>query len=227
MTEGLFWSSYDEMLQLLRHKKLLKDDNTHRWQPYSDECKEYSKGTDYKEIYQKMVDLRDYDILLYDDSMLQMCLTNGESRLVYIQNPLYFITFETYLAENHIEYDPQFAESYRDMFYEDYQQALEGMKLNSGAVYMRYDVDARGRNGNENIHAYTHLHVGLNNSIRIPVGLHLTPYAFLMFVLRHVYYDLWVDMVRKGEVKFDHKNNCEVLPKDVWTDEERKDLFIM
>lgn len=96
MTEGLFWSTYDESLSFLKHHKLIKDDNTHRQNPYSEECKEYSKGTDYKEIYQKMVDSRDYDILLFDDSIFQMSFTNGESRMMYIQNPLYFITFESF-----------------------------------------------------------------------------------------------------------------------------------
>lgn len=226
MTEGLFWSSFKECLSFLNQKNLLKEENMHKWNPYSEECKEYSKGTDYIELYQKMVDHRDYDILLFDDSMLQMSLSNGESRFVYIQNPLFFITFENYLIENGIEYSSEFADCYHEAFYDEYQQALEGMKVNSGAVYLRYDVDVRGRNGNENIHSYTHLHVGLNNSIRIPVAKHLTPYTFTMFVLRNVYYDKWVDLVRKGEVTFGYKQQSPELPNELWSDEEKKELYI-
>lgn len=227
MTEGLFWKSFDEALIFLNQKELLKEDNIHRWNPYSEECTEYSRGTDYKVIYQKMADNRDYDILLFDDSMLQMSLTNGESRLLYIQNPLCFISFEDYLIENGIEYKSEWADWFHESFYEDYQQALEGMKLNSGAVYLRYDVDSRGRKDNENIHAYTHLHVGLNNSIRIPVGKHLTPYTFVMFVLRNVYYDKWVDLVRNGEISFGYKRHCTELPGDAWTEDEKKELYII
>lgn len=227
MTEGLFWDSFNESLIFLNQKHLLKEENAHKWNPYSDECKEYSKGTDYKEIYQKMVDNRDYDILLFDDSMLQMSFTNGESRLVYIQNPLYYITFESYLIENGIDFNPELADWYHEAFFDDYQQALEGMKVNSGAVYLRYDVDARGRKDNENIHAYTHLHVGLNNSIRIPVGKHLTPYTFTMFVLRNVYYDKWVDLVRNGEIVFGYKQQSTDLPNDLWTENEVKELYIV
>ncbi len=227
MTEGVFWNSFNESLTFLNQKNLLKEDNIHKWNPYSEECKEYSKGTDYREIYQKMVDHRDYDILLFDDSMFQMSLTNGESRLVYIQNPLYFISFENYLIECGIKYDAELADWYHDAFYDDYQQALEGMNVNSGAVYLRYDVDARGRKGNENIHSYTHLHVGLNNSIRIPVGKHLTPYTFTMFVLRNVYYDKWVELVRNGEITFGYKQHSSELPKELWTDEEKKELYLL
>lgn len=227
MTEGLFWSCYDDVLIFLRRHNLIKEDNTHRGIPYSVECKEYSRGSDYKEIYQNMVDHRDYDILMFDDSMLQMSLTNGESRLLFIQNPQYFITFENYLVENGIEYTPEIEKVYKDVFFDDYQQTLEGMKLNSGAVYMRYDVDARDRKDNENIHAYTHLHIGLNNSIRIPVGKHLTPYTFTIFVLRHVYYDTWVKMVRKGHITFDYKNHNEDLPEELWTENEKRDMYMV
>lgn len=146
--------------------------------------------------------------------------------MVYIQNPLNFITFENYLIENGIEYNAEFADWYHEAFYDDYQQALESMKVNSGAVYLRYDVDARGRSGNENIHSYTHLHVGLNNNIRIPVGKHLTPYTFTMFVLRNVYYDKWVDLVRTGEMTFGYKQQSTELPNALWTNEEKKELYL-
>ena len=100
------------------------------------------------------------------------------------------------------------------------------MRINSGATYMRYDVDSRGRQGNENIHAFTHLHIGLNNNIRIPIGLHLTPLAFVVFVIRHVYYDDWANAIRQGTVNLDYKRYCESLPEDVWTESERTQLFI-
>lgn len=117
MTDGLFWSSYDETVSFLNQKNLLKEVNSHKWNPYSEECKEYSRGNDYIDIYQKMVDHRDYDILLFDDSMFQMSFTEGESRLLFIQNPLYFMTFEAFLLENGIEYNPQKQDAYRDAFF--------------------------------------------------------------------------------------------------------------
>ena len=87
-------------------------------------------------------------------------------------------------------------------------------------------MDQRGRKNNENIHAYSHLHIGLNNEIRIPVGIQITPLAFTMFVVRHVYYDIWVYAVSNSKVDMNHKLKCEELPSDLWTDAEKKMLFL-
>lgn len=227
MNEGTFWSSYTDSVRFLKKLDLLKEENSHKRVPYTQGCAEYSRGKDYKELYQSLADNRDYDVLLKDDSMLQMSINGGESRLMFIQNPLLHVTFESYIEE--IGWDKEYlsVEQLHEAFDDDYSQVLEGMKLNSGAVYFRYDVDARGRKGNENIHAYTHLHIGLNNSIRIPVGVHLTPLAFTMFVIRHVYYDIWVNGVRSGAIKSGHKMQCEVLPSDMWTSEEKKFLYLI
>ncbi len=226
MNEGIFWTSYTESVRFLKKLDLLKEENVHKRVPYSQGCAEYSRGKDYKSLYQNLVDNRDYDILLKDDSMLQMSLNNGESRLMFIQNPLMHISFETFLEEMGLEATQEMMNQLHEAFDEDYHQALEGMNLNSGAVYLRYDVDERGRKNNENIHAYTHLHVGLNNSIRIPVSLHLTPLAFTMFVVRHVYYDVWVHAVRSGFITGGHKAQCQTLPPEMWTNEEKKFLYL-
>ena len=226
MSEGSFWCSYDECVSLLRTLNLFKADNRHQGWSYSEGCKEYSRSGEYREIYQQMVDNRDYDILLSDDSILQMNITEGESRLLFIQNPLEYLTFEAFLSLNGWNYTEDTIFELRGLFNDEYEQARSMMRINSGATYMRYDVDSRGRQGNENIHAFTHLHIGLNNNIRIPIGLHLTPLAFVVFVIRHVYYDDWANAIRQGTVNLDYKRYCESLPEDVWTESERTQLFI-
>ncbi len=226
MSEGSFWSSYTDSIRFLKQLNLLKEENIHKRVPYTRGCSEYSRGQDYRELYQSLVDNRDYDVLLKDDSMLQMSINQGESRLMFIQNPLIHISFESFIEEMGWDSKSESLEQLHDTFDEDYYQELESMKLNSGAVYFRYDVDARGRENNENIHAYTHLHVGLNNSIRIPVGVYLTPLSFTMFVVRHVYYDVWVNGVRSGFIKGGHKSQCEQLPPDKWTYEEKQFLYL-
>lgn len=226
MSEGSFWCSFDECVSLLRTLRLFKEDNRHQGWPYSDGCKEYSRSGEYKEIYQQMVDLRDYDLLLCDDSMFQLSISSGESRLLYIQNPLEHLTFENFLMSNGFNYTSETLLELQGLFHEEYEQARSMMRVNSGATYMRYEVDSRGRQDNENIHAFTHLHIGLNNNIRIPVGLHLTPFAFVIFVIRHVYYDEWAKAIRKGTVNLDYKKYCESLPENFWTESEKSQLFI-
>lgn len=226
MNDGSFWSSFSESIRFLKELDLLKDNNAHKRIPYSSGCAVYSRGKDYQELYQNLVDNRDYDILLKDDSMFQMSITAGESRLMFIQNPLKHLSFEAFLESIGWEARFENMDKLHEAFDDDYFQTLEGMDLNTGATYMRFDVDARGRKDNENIHAYAHLHIGINNNIRIPVGMHLTPLAFTMFVVRHVYYDVWVDGVRTKRIKSGHKINCGELPSNMWTDAEKDFLYI-
>jgi hypothetical protein len=226
MTEGIFWMSFTQSISLLKRLNLFKQENSHKRIPDSEECRAYSRGKDYKSLYQPLVDNRDYDILLYDDSMLQMSFEDNEYRLLYIQNPQEFLSFESFLAENGCSDLTEDRDELYEMFYDDYEQTLEGMKMNSGAVYLRYDVDSRGRKNNENIHAYTHLHVGLNNNVRIPVGRYMTPLAFTVFVIRHVYYDKWVEAVRNTLLSFNHKTQCGDLPNDLWTPTEMNDFYL-
>lgn len=226
MTVGAFWNSYDEAISLLKDLNLLKEDNRHKDGEYSKECKDYSRSTEYRELYQKLIDNRDFDIQLCDDSLLQLSISNGESRLLYIQNPLSYMSFEEFLERIDIDYTPEVIDEYKGLLSEEYEKACEGMKINGGAVYLRYDVDSRGRENSENIHAYTHLHIGLNNNIRIPVGIHLTPLAFIMFVIRHVYYDTWVEVIRESKIDLDFKSHCTELPAELWTEAEKKFLHI-
>lgn len=231
MTIGSFWTSFDKSIQLLKESNLFKEDNRHQNYSYSDDCKNYSRSSDYLTIYHSLVNNRDYDLQLQDESLLQLSYNGGECRMVFIQNPNWYVPFDEFLyvcGFGRFESDVLIEEC-KGLLNEDYSQFLSEMSLNSGAVYFRYDIDVRGREGNENIHAYSHLHVGLNNNIRIPVGKELTPLAFVIFVLRHVYYDKWVEINRNGVLLpyFEtFKSLCKSIPSDKWTDFEKKDLYI-
>lgn len=226
MTEGTFWCSYDESVSLLKELGMLTEDNRHQGMSYSPECKDYSRSNDYSDIYQNLIDHRDFDIQLYDDSFLQMSLSDGESRYTFIQNPQEYLPFEKFLEINGLDKSPEPIDELRSLLTEDYEKTQAMMKINSGAVYMRYDMDQRGRKNNENVHAYSHLHIGLNNDIRIPVGIHLTPLAFTMFVVRHVYYDIWVYAIRNSKIDMEFKVHCNDLPNSLWTNKEKKMLFL-
>ena len=224
MNDNTFWSSYNDVVSLLKSIGFLKETVSHKYYGYSQKSIECSRS-DYKTRYQSLIDNIDYDILLYDDSILQMNIRNGECRLLYIQVPTYYVTFEEYMvAVDLCGYDK--SDAYR-LFSDDYAQFLIEQSINSGAVYMRYDVSENERK--ENIHAYTHLHIGIDNNIRIPVGMHLTPLAFVLFVIRHVYYDKWKSLMKEKEyVKkyLNFKDGCESLPSELWSEEEKKSLYL-
>lgn len=231
MNVAKFWISFDQSLILLKDLGMLREANSHKCFPYTSNCYDYSRSSDYKTIYQSLVDFRDYDIQLFDESLFQISFTNGDCRMLFIQNPNDYLSFSEFLSNifDISEIDESELESLQYQFEHEYEQCKDEMALNKSAVYIRYDVDSNGRINNENIHAYTHLHIDINNKIRIPVSIYLTPLAFVLFIIRHVYYDKWVDFVR-NTVAFnkyiDFKQDCEPLPIGLWTLDEQKSLFI-
>ena len=231
MNQGKFNASLDESLALLKDLELLKEVNLHRNYAYSPECSDYSRNTNYRTIYQSLVDFRDYDIQLFDESLLQMSFTNGDCRMLFIQNPMNYLSFIDFISEitDISELNNEDLGALQFSFEQEYEQSKDEMDLNTSAVYIRYDVDSNGRANNENIHAYTHFHIDINNKIRIPVGVYLTPLAFILFIIRHVYYDTWVKLVRDDYLSnkyLDFKKQCEALPVELWTQDEQKALYI-
>ena len=234
MTGGTFWSSMNESRGVLRDLGLLKDTNIHQNRPYTKGCLEVSKSNDYLKIFQYLSDERDYDLLLKDDSMLQMNLVDGQIRLLFIQQPLKSIEAEDYIYEFHSEdmhIEGVTVDDLLDIYREEYETYLETLPLNKGAVYMRYDEDQKDYM--PMIHSYTHLHIGLNNSIRIPFRCEVTPLAFVLFVLQQVYYDKWAKEFRKDDqsdniilpyIKF--KDYCKVHENGHWSITEDSLFFI-
>lgn len=232
MSPGRFWSSVGECIQLLKDLEFYKDENLHQYSSYSPKALEYSKSDDYPYIYQSMADELDYDILLKDDSMLQFNLMDGKLRLLYIQNPVNFITVEDFVVAYHGE-DLNGEYSIEDLcniYQSDYDQYLETQHANKSVVYMRYDEDEKDYM--PMIHSYTHLHIGVGNKIRIPFKMKITPMSFMLFVFQQVYYDLWAKEFKKSpnENKFfpyiRQKQFSVQLSNHQWTALEDELFFI-
>lgn len=230
MNKGAFWASVEKSVQLLKKLDMDNSENFHKNFDYSPECRSYSRSEDYDKIYKCLLESLDYDVILYDYSLLQFDYkSDKEIRMVYIQNPKEFESFEDFLSENKIEHSPQSIYRLREEMDNDYQQVLTEKPRLICPVYMRYDLDAKNRLNNENVHAYAHLHIGLNNNIRIPIGIDLNPLTFMLFIIRHVYYDIWVNSIKNDkidQVYLDCKNQCCILDSAVWTHDEKKALYI-
>lgn len=194
---------------------------------YSDETIASFSTGDLRIIYNTIVEHRDYEIQLFDQSLIQFDCIDGENRYAFIQNPQEFCTFEDFLEDNNILCTTEDYEEAKNQFYDDYSQYLSEMRLNEHALYIRYDEDSKDYM--PGIHSYAHIHIGLGNSIRIPMSVSLTPTAFILFILKHVYYDIWVIIKRKGildGIIKNYKSQCVYFDREYWKTEEENDLFI-
>lgn len=230
MTKGAFWKSAHDSVGLLKKLNLLREDNLHQNYGYIQKNYNHPAVQIHADIYRPIIEYQDYDILMYDYSVIQLSIDdNNLPRMVYVQNPLHYVGFEEYLCSINFIFEKADLTHLRYMFKEEYDQFRSEQKPIPNPVYFRYDVDPVSRKNNENIHAYAHLHVGLNNNIRIPVGLELTPFSFVIFILRHVYYDNWVRIIRDKLITDDdlkYKSKCNELPLTLWTEVEKQSLYI-
>ena len=234
MTSGMFWNSMNDCKKLLKDMGILKDCNYHQNKSYTQGFLDVSKSNDYLKIFQYMSDERDYDLLLCDDSMFQMNLIDGKLRLLFIQQPLKTLKAEEYINEYHPDdllIEGVTIEYLIDVYREEYETYLETLPLNKGAVYMRYDEDQKDYM--PMIHSYTHLHIGLSNSIRIPFRCEVTPIAFVLFVLQHVFYDDWAKEFRKKDqndniiIPYLHfKDNCTLYDAGRWSENENSLFYV-
>lgn len=95
-------------------------------------------------------------------------------------------------------------------------------------LYFRYDYDIKLYK--ELIHPLSHIHIGFDNEIRIPLDKVLTPEAFIDFVIKYAYKENWQKAVETNSAFVNRikilKSQCESLQNRKFTEEERKLLHI-
>lgn len=232
MREADFWTSYKASTLLLRDLNMRKNLQNHHGIPYSKDLVSVSKKGDIQALYAYMSDNLDYDILLADDSMITMNMEGGLVRMVYLQNPIKHIDILEYVSMYHKDdLNVCSVDELREIYKEEYERHLATLELNKAAVYIRYDEDPTLYR--PMVHPYIHLHIGMNNNIRIPSSVEMTPLTFILFILQQVYYDVWVkeftgkfsqDNIIMGYAQQDKQ--IFSLVEDVWKDSERQFLHL-
>lgn len=231
MNKGAFFTSINSAADILRKLKFLKDRRQILIGQYSQASLEIANCGDLKTIYDIAIDNRDYELLLDDDSIFQFNKNGDSYRYAFIQSHVTYYSFLDFLAEifdeDEIPKDNDSLEEIRIDYAEDYEQRRNEQKLNLGAMYIRYDADAKGYR--PNFHSYAHFHIGINNSFRLPSSIILTPLSFVLFVLKHVYISLWEIALKERIINdeiFQFKQLCENVPEDLWCQQEKMEFYI-
>lgn len=85
--------------------------------------------------------------------------------------------------------DLDYRARHRSDIVELYNEAIDTASLRKYVTPIRYDRDFRSyRRG---VHPAAHLHIGLDNNIRLALPREMTPWSFLLFVVRQRYPDKW------------------------------------
>ncbi|TKC00031.1 DUF2290 domain-containing protein [Pedobacter cryotolerans] len=237
MNQSLFNISLQESKQVLRDFSLFKNNGLKSINNdgVTEEFKLSSQKATYKETF--LVALRnfDYDIILNDQSFFQFQMKkNGndlELRYAFFQTPFTFRSYQDFVSELLVnENNKETLEEIGELFHFEYQQYLDEQELLENYSTIRYDFEGKGYR--PLIHSTSHLHIGYQNHMRIPLNKTLTPLKFVLFVIKQVYYREWKE---KANSDLDYikdkltraRINCTDLKAIQWNSNEQLDLHIL
>ncbi len=226
--------SLDESVSLLRDIKLFKGKGVKPTGTHSEESKKIAKTNRHIDIYSTAIENKDYEILLFDDSIFQFSINKTSLRYNFLQNPNVFSSKNDFLekilgADTLLTLSEEQHNEYLEMINEEeYEQFLNEQELNMSANAIRYDLTEIGYE--PLLHSYSHIHVGMNPSFRIPCSKILTPLKFVFFAIKHTYYRDWKSALEthsnfKHRIR-DSKNRCASILSKYWTSEEIFELYL-
>lgn len=190
---------------------------------YSDTYYQTFHDGNYEKTFIVASENRDFDVMLEDGSLFQFTARNENdihySFLHRIEKNMSFDEFfNKYATDENI-----------DTIGQDYEYYLAGDKERIYSCPIRYDV-AKSEYS-EMHHAYAHLHIGIENDIRIPVDKVISPIHFVDFVIKHMYKTKWDNAYSKN-TKFQElvdslKSQAEKITEEYFSQTEQNLLHIV
>jgi hypothetical protein len=234
MTVGKFHTSLEEAKKLLEkidlfRQKGIKQINT---TGVSNEFKTAAQKADYFQVYKTAKKNFDYDFLLKDESFFQFEFKPRPNphncpivRYAFFQNPQEYKSYREYLIEQEITQVDDNEDD--EIFREEYEQFSIEQQFNLSSTTIRFDVDTQ--NYRPRIHSVAHIHIGHKSNIRIPCDKILTPLMFVVFVLKHAYYNDWKAIIESADTQIMEslnrsKNGAQPLSDSTWKPEEKHEF---
>ncbi|HEM5120642.1 TPA: DUF2290 domain-containing protein [Streptococcus suis] len=227
---GTMCSNYEEAKMILKKFDIAYDENFDKVykkfasSSYSDEFKKCSrKGTALK-IYQTAIDYKDYSLYLPEDgAFFQFTYSENSLRFAYFERPHAVLTYREFLEENAFDYDEVGEE-----LYDEFNQYLLEAPQKEHITNIRYDYSEEEYR--ELVHPVSHLHIGQNNNIRLPLSVILLPASFIMLVIKQVYWEKFKQYTNKNDelITFylDQINNVKNIKKGFFSTNDATDLAI-
>lgn len=200
MNEAAFLINLNTCKIILNEYELLKKVNLKNvtrcsFNKYSSEFRKISKKNEYANTFIAGIEMDDYDFLLKDGSYFQFSFdkndTDFEMRFAFYPT-INNISYLDFLYE-FLEAD---LESCGGVFIEEYQQFLSEQEIKFVSP-IRYDYNSRIYK--PLVHSASHIHIGYEENIRLPVDKILSPTAFVKVVLQYYYFDRWKDKANSDD----------------------------
>lgn len=167
-----------------------------------------------------------YSFLLEDDGLILINYDLTERidlTFSYIGRPTKFVSYEEYLAG--------FGWTLSDvgeLFLSEWEQALSEQEQKNAQLYIRYDLSThlykRG------LHPVSHLHIGIENEVRIPSAVIFSPLMFMCFIVKQVYPQKWKKVLEDANLQENYfhqcKSGCGRVENEFFDDFDQLELFL-
>lgn len=177
----------------------------------------------YMEQWKKSIAERWYHVQLEDHSIITFSETDESASFSYIQCPLIVPTFREFLQDRGIAYTQENRRNFQD----EYDLAILTASAHEHPTPLRYDLDKTGyRKG---VHPLAHIHIGLNNQIRIATKVKLNPVSFALFIMRHYYPAAWEKLLSHQEsfnVSKSIRPKDSGIPREYWCELDQIELHL-
>ncbi len=165
-----------------------------------------------------------YHVLLEDHSLLTFSSTSNSASYAYLQCPLDVPSFREFSLNLGLPFDSV----NRAALENEYQMVMDTASRKENVTPIRYDYDENGYQ--RGVHPVSHVHIGLDNDIRLAFARRLTPESFALFVMRQMYPDCWARILERQEaarlpnvVRFD----CLSLVEPNWHEQDQLELHLV
>jgi hypothetical protein len=154
-----------------------------------------------------------YHLLMEDQSILVFNETDTSASFSFLQCPLEIPSLREFLSDRSLDYTSRNRDAYAD----DYQLVIDTADLRKHVTPVRFDYDEKGyRCG---VHPVSHIHIGLDNDIRLGYSKKMSAISFCLFIMRQFYPESWARILDRPELKRLKKSvrdYCSTLPHDYW-----------
>jgi hypothetical protein len=167
----------------------------------------------YEDQWHRSVAEKWYHVRLEDHSLLVFDETAGRPSYSYLQCPLNVESVREFLNRSGRDYT---AREIREAE-EEYERVLETAQYRRHLTPIRFDCDPPAYNSGS--HPLAHIHIGLDNDVRIGMRRIMSPTAFALFVMRHMYPECWRRVLdRAEECRLLHhcRNGLELVGQEFW-----------
>jgi hypothetical protein len=163
-----------------------------------------------------------FHIKMHDHSLFQFDEGGVGASFQFMHCPLDVVTFPDYLTTLGYADTPSTRRDLRP----EYQKVLETASERRHVTPIRFDYTNVGYRAG--VHPIAHVHVGLDNQIRLGVDRKMNAVSFVLFVMRHMYPRCWERLLGRDSNRQIVKHvraTGESLSAEFWQDLDRIEMY--